>query len=462
MISSSSIKSAVGQVAVKGVSNLKGRVGALGKDDKGAVAITFGLSTFTLVLFIGGAVDFGRWQNVRSQTRAAMDAAVLAGARTLQVNGNNATAAVATARSYYKANVVSRAKVKDDSIDFAIASDGKTLTATGNARVVTPFLAIASIKSLPVLSTTGAEQPKASTSLGGNSEQKVEISMMLDTTGSMAGQKIVDLKSAANDLIDIVLTDANSPGQIRVGLAPFAEAVRPGGAYLSKVRGTYASTYTFNNRQGKKQIYKLSDCVSERDGAAAYSDMAPYGSDMFGAVYTANGACTTASQIVPLTTNKSALKSAINGFVASGTTAGHIGTAWAWNLLSPKWSSIWPSDSRPAAYEDSSVKKIAILMTDGEYNTEYDSRGLSTAVSGAGAPVNGASDIQARAVCEKMKAEGIEVYTVGFQLDVQSAVNTLRDCATDPSKAYVAQDGSQLRSAFRDIAIRLSPLHLTN
>lgn len=462
MFSSSSIKTPVGQVAVKSAVTIANRAGAFGSDDKGAVAMTFGLSTVALMMFVGAAVDFGRWLNVKSQTRAAVDAAVLAGARSLQVESDDVAAAVATARAYYKSNVQSRAKVKDDTIDFAVAEDGKTLTASGNARVPTPFLSVVNIKSLAVLSTTGAEQSKASSSIGGNDEQKVEISVMLDTTGSMGGQKIVDLKSAAADLVDIVLTDNNSPGQIRVGLAPFAEAVRPGSAYLSKVRGAYASTYSFRDRQGRTQTYKLSECVSERDGAAAYSDVVPVGGDMFGAVYTKSGSCTTTSPIVPLTSDKNALKLAINGLVASGTTAGHIGTAWAWNLLSPKWSGIWPTASRPASYEDSSVKKIAILMTDGEYNTEYDSRGLATSVSGAGAAVNGASDVQARAVCEKMKAEGIEVYTVGFQLDAQNAVDTLSDCATDPSKAYVAQDGAQLRTAFRDIAVRLSPLRLTN
>ena len=59
--------------------------------------------------------------------------------------------------------------------------------------------------------------------------------------------------------------------------------------------------------------------------------------------------------------------------------------------------------------------KIAILMTDGEYNTQYDVNGINTdRTPGAGAAANGTSATQAKALCTGMKAKGIEVYTVGF------------------------------------------------
>lgn len=436
--------------------------GAFGGDQNGTVAMMFGLTLAGLMMFTGAAVDFGRWLDARSQTRSAVDAAVLAGARALQVNPTDTAGALKSARAFYAANVKSRTAVKKDTIDFAVGANGKSIKATGTAFIDTPILSVAHIKRLPVLSLSGADSSAATFDLGGSSQQDLEISMMLDTTGSMAGQKIADLKTAANDLINIVLAGNGNGKEVRVALAPFAEAVRPGAALLSKVRGTYASTYSFKDRSGRKQTYALSNCVSERDGAAAYTDVAPAGADMLGAVYTKTGSCTTTSDIVPLTLDQSKLTAAVNGLVASGGTAGHIGSAWAWYLLSPNWGSVLPSASKPASYGDTSVKKIAILMTDGEYNTEYDSHGLMTSTSGAGAAVNGPSDTQARTVCSKMKQAGVEVYTVGFDMTLQSAIDTLRDCATDPGKAYVAQDGAQLKAVFRDIAIRLSPLHLTN
>jgi hypothetical protein len=45
-------------------------------------------------------------------------------------------------------------------------------------------------------------------------------------------------------------------------------------------------------------------------------------------------------------------------------------TAFAWYMLAPGWSKVWPADSAPGAYGPRTKRrKIAILMTDGEYNT---------------------------------------------------------------------------------------------
>ena len=61
-----------------------------------------------------------------------------------------------------------------------------------------------------------------------------------------------------------------------------------------------------------------------------------------------------------------------------------------------------------------------------------------------------------------MKAKGIVVYTIGFQLGSnQTAIDTLNQCATDTGKVYTAGDGDQLRQVFRDIALKLTSLYLS-
>lgn len=426
-------------------------------DDRGTVAMVFGLAAMGIVMFVGAAVDMGRWLHAHSQTRAAVDSAVLAGARTLQVTGGDTSAALLSARSYYKSNVQSRIKVQSDTIDFVIDENSQSVTAEGTAYIQTPFLGIARIKRLALWNDSAAEASSASSEIGSGTDQQIEISIMLDTTGSMQGQKLTDLKSAAKDLLDILLVDGRD--NVRVALAPFAEGVRPG-SYLNQVRGARASTLRLRDRSGRQQTYALTSCVSERTGIDSYTDESP-SSTPVGAVYTKSGTCTTGTNLVPLTTDKARLVSTIDSFTASGSTAGHIGTAWAWYLLSPKWSDIWTGNSTPGNYNDTNVRKIAILMTDGEYNTQYDSAGIMTSTNST-TPANGYSDGQARTLCSGMKQSGIEVYTVGFALDNDNAIETLEQCASSDSTAYLAQDGAQLRNVFRDIAIKLSPLHLTN
>jgi hypothetical protein len=59
-----------------------------------------------------------------------------------------------------------------------------------------------------------------------------------------------------------------------------------------------------------------------------------------------------------------------------------------------------------------------------------------------------------------MKAKGVEVYTVGFQLDNQTAIDTLSNCATDSDHFYNSSTGDALKAAFRDIALKISTLYL--
>jgi hypothetical protein len=298
---------------------------------------------------------------------------------------------------------------------------------------------------------------------------------MLDVTGSMAGHKLQDLKDAATDLINIVVWDDQSEFTAKVALVPFSEDVRlPTATALDKARGT--------ELPGKKSVrsgwrgtttYYLSDCVVERTGAQKYTDAAPapeqYVLGHYTQTYTSSGGggsrkgvCSVlpGAEVMPLSSDRVALTAKIEGLSASGGTAGHLGTAWAWYTLSPSWSGLWSSQSSPAAYGTENLRKIAILMTDGEYNRQYDNEGIATSADQA---ANGGSSTQARALCTAMKAQGVTIYTVGFELDGESsgAYQTLYQCATDPTKFYDVNDGEQLKQAFRDIAIKLSSLYLS-
>ena len=67
-----------------------------------------------------------------------------------------------------------------------------------------------------------------------------------------------------------------------------------------------------------------------------------------------------------------------------------------------------------------------------------------------------------------MKAKGIEIYTVGFDLDSLSsseraiAEDTLKSCGTSLEHFYNTLDPAELQTAFRDIAVKLSTIALTH
>ncbi len=137
--------------------------------------------------------------------------------------------------------------------------------------------------------------------------------------------------------------------------------------------------------------------------------------------------------------------------------------------MSPNWAYLWPTASQPKPYHTEKTQKIAILMTDGEYNTAHCNGVLSSNSSANGNQRincnanNANSDSQADQLCAAMKLNtGITVYTVGFALGGNNtAINTLRNCASDTTKFYEAEDGDALRLAFRDIALQIAKLRLS-
>jgi Flp pilus assembly protein TadG len=440
------------------------------RDRSGNVAIVFALMAVVLMLAVGAAVDIGRWLHARDQTLNAVDAALLAGGRWLQTNSTDNAGAIAAAQNLYNQNTTSRLPVMNDNISFAVSSDGLSVTASGTAYIKTPFLQLAGIDKLPLISLGQQPIAQAQLAVGGNGGESLEVAMMLDITGSMAGQKLQDLQTSATDLINIVVWADQSQYTSKVSIVPFTEDIRLPSSALNAARGTGLPT----SKKVNGTTYYLSDCVVERTGTQKYTDAAPGANQYVMGHYTTNstgsgknkkGVCVVPSPVLPLTSDKTTLLAAVNGLQAGGGTAGHLGTAWAWYTLSPNWASLWPSANQPTPYGTQNLQKIAILMTDGDYNTQYDTNGVSVNQNATTCPqaANGCSGAQASSQCAAMKAAGITIYTVGFTIPSTdtTAINLLTQCASDPSKFYSAADGTQLQQAFRDIAIKLSSLYLS-
>jgi hypothetical protein len=283
--------------------------------------------------------------------------------------------------------------------------------------------------------------------------KKIEVAMVLDITGSMCepasspctrGPKIDGLKDATRDLINALAASNNDPGAIRVGVVPYSAAVNAG-SYSGVATGGVSTD----------------GCTVERSGSAAYSDVAPGAGSHLGVsnvAANANYSCPP-SPIIPMkdlssSTSKNALLGAVDSMNATGWTAGHIGIAWGWFMVSQAWQSIWPAESKPAN-RGSTVVKAVVIMTDGMFNTSYYNGNVNS--SDPLAP--GSSGYQALQLCEAMRQQNITIYTVAFQAPFE-AENLLRACAGSAPNFYNSDNTAQLRASFRDIAEKLTSLRL--
>ena len=459
-------------------------LGNFAADTAGDIAILFGLMAMVMFILIGAAVDMGRWLNARDQTLAAIDAAVLAAGRALQTNGGDVTKAIDVAKAYYAQNTKTRLPVSNDTVNFAVVDGGGSVEAKGSARIKTPFIGLIDpvghkFATLPLLNLDDSESAKAKIATNRNSENNLEISMMLDTSGSMdeytssGNKKYIDMRAAAKDLVDIVVWADQSTYTSKIGLVPFSGDVRLPASMFNNVTDAalpaqrcIKSGAVVNCNTNNSVLYKKTACVAERTGTNKYTDVGPGAGNFVMANYTTNAVCEqdkTTDEVLPMTSDKNVLKAKIDTLTPQGYTAGEVGTAWAWYLLSPNWATVLPAASQPVAYGTPKTKKIAILMTDGEYNSTHDVNGVKNGLSQSGANANGdSSPVQAKSLCTGMKAKGIEVYTVGFNVGGNAtAVDTLSNCATDASHFYNATNGEQIKQAFRDIALKSVKLYLS-
>jgi len=189
--------------------------------------------------------------------------------------------------------------------------------------------------------------------------------------------------------------------------------------------------------------------------------------------------------ILPLTTSKSDLDTAIDGMTADGFTNIATGLAWGWRMLTPE-------EPYTARAFDQETKKFIILLTDGvqetgssgsgprHNETYYTSYGYAT--SGYLGNVNGSESVavlddKVKTLCEKAKGlvgddpdapgavyddtRAVKIFTITFQLNSSSTQNLFRDCATLPNMFYNSPDNATLQTTFQDIANELMKLSLT-
>jgi hypothetical protein len=480
------------------VSSTAAHMRAFGRDESGSILQMTGLSIIPLMLAAGVAIDTSRINFTHQKLAAGLDAGALAAAT--MVNKSQ-TEMEAEAKRYLDANFLNGDTITIQS--FKLTDLGQEILFEATARVPMTMMKIGGIDYQDI--------KLASTVVKDGSS--VEVSLVLDNTNSM-NPYMADLKTAASDFLDTVVVPASPPYYSKVALVPYNRGVNMG-ALAASARGpinsgtstTPGSTnFTFTSPTGASSspatagpvTLAITNCVSERTGAQAYTDAA-VATFRVGRVYANSGNPCLNAELKPLSDDKTALKAAITTMTAGSSTAGQVGIAWGWYTLSPDFG-LWGTTSKPAAYGTEKLRKIMVLMTDGEYNSAYckgviSSNGGSTTYnvgSGSvkdmidcmpendsnqtGAPPDSAKPAgmssstwttvkgntaknksvytQSKKLCAAMKAKGIEIFTIEFQLDSNYAdrVDLVSSCATDAAHRVTASDGASLKAAFKKIA----------
>lgn len=468
------------------------------------VAITAALAILPLTMVAGLAIDFQLAVTRKAQVQAALDNAVLSASKSMQI-GRPQDEVIAETRQYVEAVLSqnSGAGLNCEPAAVSYADDTEELRASIRCEQSTTLSQI-----LGQNYVSFDVDASASYGLGKLEVAFVfDVSGSMGSAGRMAS-----LKTAASEAVDILLPTegyTGDPEDIRLAMVSYDTMVNAGPYFKAVTNVEPTRTFSYYgsvqmctrmvpNGPERQHCYTptsgghdgtpvtvtgpltcywyqpqrceyewvsdqtrtttlTSTCVWEREGSERYTNAAP-GSGRWltpvtlsfvasGNYWWGNASCNS-DVPVPLTNDRSKLLNFINGMRPRGSTAGHIGTAWGWYLVSPEWNHVWPAESAAFGYDEPDVTKVVILMSDGAYNQVRP--GSS----------NPSSDTQARALCDQMKASGIMIYTIGFNAPA-SGQAVLDYCASAPAFSFRPTTGQQLTENYKLIARDISDLRIS-
>ena len=157
-------------------------------------------------------------------------------------------------------------------------------------------------------------------------------------------------------------------------------------------------------------------------------------------------------------------------YPAPGGTQADIGLMWGLRMLSPRdeWRSFWgyAADRRPKPFNDNTVRKVLILLTDGENVAPHHFEGYygcnETNDRGDAGPcwkASGISRLDRTALdnltldaCQSLRTTyGVEVYTILVDVPDAAAQSLMKQCTGDPKRSFNITS-SELDMTFQAIA----------
>lgn len=457
------------------------------EEEEGAVMILFAFILFPLIVLAAMAVELSRQTYINTQLAYACDAAAIAGARydLASVEAN----ALKVFYANYPPGVAGNLSVKPT---VTLSSDSK-------------YVSVSVVSNMPT--TLGIADGILSLRVSGYSQVRrdinnIEVALVLDVTGSMRGAKFAGLKVAAKGLVNAIYEDNNTLENTAISIVPYAANVNIGTSYKSWLSDPSTLTTKFPSKVPWKGCVGAVDITStmDNDNAPSSSRKWPvyfvestlnqYGSQKGDNDWKANsnGTITVVNPItnvdvgpnrscgdpiLPLTNNRDVLLSKIDGLelIDGGGTFGNLGLVWGWNTISPKWNGKWTTSAiQPKPYSETTEKTI-VIVTDGENQwfdlSGYQPTGDQTAYGrvsegklGVTSISQATSKIDARVtdLCTKIKAQGIQLFTVTFQVSSSSAKQLYKNCATKPEWAFNAENSEQLAEQFFYIAKQIKQI----
>ena len=454
-----------------------GKNNLLGKARQGGsmvVAATFGI--IAMLGTAGLAVDIGRAQLAQSKLSSALDAAGLAAGASISTQDLNTEV-----NKYLNVNFNNYLDATIDDIDPQYDPDTNVITVTATGHIETTFMKYFGIDTVPIDAST--EITRATSGL--------ELALVLDNTGSMAGTRLSALKDAASEMVGTLFGDGTNDQQhLWIGVVPFSQAVNIGTQHESWLTTGSIAAKNWGPDSWAGCVDARLSSLDTTDSPPSSGSFEPYywpddGNNNWIKTTTKKGKTTTTYTIddthgpnkycpqssMGLTSDESAVLTAIDNMEARGNTHIVTGAVWGWRMLSPNWRGLWGGEmdenDLPLDYNTPRMNKAVVIMTDGENTISSSSHGaywyLSDGRLGTTDQNTAVDELDTRlsSVCTQMKNNNVIVYTIAFGSPGTSIQNLLRNCVSQADYYFDSPDSDELHKAFRQIGDSLSNLRVS-
>jgi Flp pilus assembly protein TadG len=433
----------------------------------GSLPLMTALLLVPMTIMSGGAVDLITHEKLRTELQDALDRGVLAAAALSQTQ-----TAQQTVTNYLHKAMPNRNVLVQVTEDRTINS--RKVTATATLAYTPAFLKLAGLTTLTVPASAVAQEKR----------QKVEMSLVLDISGSMYDNGgMIQLKPAAKSFIDTILKAEVRP-VTSVSIVPFAGQVNLGqGVFDYLASGQRADGKTdYVRRHPYSSCFEMlgTDFGGAIPAFPARDQVAHFTYYNFNAKGKQPWWCPTDDASVSYLSNDPVyLKARIDALQPFDGTGTAYGMKWAELLLDPAMRSAVtgiasrklapiPAEfvGRPAAFDDTETMKFIVLMTDGQIGfqprptTKYveTTKNISAAADHREI-FSGQVSAQYKQICDYSKSKGITVFTIAFKISDNAVANSLAACASNASYAYRV-DGLDIANAFQSIATAIQKIKL--
>jgi len=422
------------------------------RNETGAAFIYIAFFMIFLMATVGLAIDYSRYHILKSELVSALDSAAISGSHKM-----GTTEFEDEIQKYFDVNYPpSHLGSNTTQVVVEVIEPDIKFKVSVTAQLDTTLLKLVGQDTMQVYAETEVTRDS-----GG-----MEIVLALDNTTSMStGGKFNALKLAANDLVDILFGDQENPANLYMGLVPFASSVNIGNDKSSWLSGYHPGHFWPTSWGG---------CVTERHNVFTPTEN-PHDVDGKWGAYRYpfagwpfyNIGCTT--RLTPLTNSKSTIESRLNAMnLQQGGTVIPAGLAWAWRVISPSHRGYWGSESQnflPLDYNTPAMSKAIVLLTDGQnqmlYYSQY--RSIFEAVLGSFNFYHMAQQTNTITtnLCESVKASGVLIFAVTFQVTDTNTKTMMENCASQPAYYFDSPSNAELRNSFKQIGNILSSLRIS-